>query len=217
MFAHPTLLTGRTILHVVLAQAWPHRGTRCAILLGAGRLLSACTKCHAIVQDTYFSPRIACVYGSEPYVCPFIKCPHVPARGGCPCNTVALLCLHAGWLCEVLHDVALRRHTQGVLGFVQARSYRARAVRDPRSVLKEFGTTVPEGVAIQICDSNADTRSAPHSCQSCHSASCTPACTATADRRNPPRGSMRRMAPGLPRPALMPFSDFTTAYEGRGG
>ncbi len=41
---------------------------------------------------------------------------------------------------------------------VQARSYRARAVRDPRSVLKEFGTTVPESMSIQICDSNADTR-----------------------------------------------------------
>ena len=41
---------------------------------------------------------------------------------------------------------------------VQARSYRARSVRDPRGVLKEFGTTVPEGVSIQICDSNADTR-----------------------------------------------------------
>ncbi len=42
--------------------------------------------------------------------------------------------------------------------FVQARSYRARSVRDPRGVLKEFGTTVAEGVSIQICDSNADTR-----------------------------------------------------------
>lgn len=42
----------------------------------------------------------------------------------------------------------------------KARSYRARAVRDPRAVLKEFGTTVPDDVAIQICDSNADTRCA---------------------------------------------------------
>ena len=41
---------------------------------------------------------------------------------------------------------------------MQARSYRARSVRDPRSVLKEFGTTVPESMSIQICDSNADTR-----------------------------------------------------------
>lgn len=40
----------------------------------------------------------------------------------------------------------------------KARSYRSRAVRDPRGVLKEFGTTVPENVSIQICDSNADTR-----------------------------------------------------------
>jgi hypothetical protein len=42
----------------------------------------------------------------------------------------------------------------------KARSYRARAVRDPRGVLKEFGTTIPDDVAIQICDSNADTRCA---------------------------------------------------------
>ena len=41
---------------------------------------------------------------------------------------------------------------------LQARAYRARSVRDPRSVLKEFGTHVPQDVTIQICDSNADTR-----------------------------------------------------------
>ena len=40
----------------------------------------------------------------------------------------------------------------------KARSYRARIVRNPRAVLKEFGTEVPLDVAIQICDSNADTR-----------------------------------------------------------
>ena len=41
---------------------------------------------------------------------------------------------------------------------MQARSYRARSVRDPRGVLKEFGTTIPDDVEIKICDSNADTR-----------------------------------------------------------
>ena len=40
----------------------------------------------------------------------------------------------------------------------QARSYRARTVRDPRGVLKEFGTVLPEDVAIVVHDSNAETR-----------------------------------------------------------
>ncbi|KAL3155266.1 hypothetical protein ABBQ32_013196 [Trebouxia sp. C0010 RCD-2024] len=40
----------------------------------------------------------------------------------------------------------------------KARSYRARSVRDPRAVLKEFGTEIPEDVTIQVLDSNADSR-----------------------------------------------------------
>ena len=40
----------------------------------------------------------------------------------------------------------------------KARSYRARSVRDPRAVLKEFGTTLPESTTIHVMDSNADSR-----------------------------------------------------------
>jgi nitrile hydratase len=36
--------------------------------------------------------------------------------------------------------------------------YRARAVRDPRGVLAEFGVTLPEGTAIRVWDSTAEVR-----------------------------------------------------------
>jgi nitrile hydratase len=36
--------------------------------------------------------------------------------------------------------------------------YRARAVREPRKVLAEFGTRIPEGVTIRVHDSTADMR-----------------------------------------------------------
>jgi nitrile hydratase subunit alpha len=36
--------------------------------------------------------------------------------------------------------------------------YRARAVRDPRGVLAEFGVTLPEGTRIRVWDSTAETR-----------------------------------------------------------
>ncbi len=38
------------------------------------------------------------------------------------------------------------------------RDYRARAVREPRAVLAEFGTTIPEGKQLRVHDSNADLR-----------------------------------------------------------
>lgn len=38
------------------------------------------------------------------------------------------------------------------------RDYRARAVREPRSILAEFGTTIPEHKQVRVHDSNADLR-----------------------------------------------------------
>jgi nitrile hydratase len=40
----------------------------------------------------------------------------------------------------------------------KSENYRKRVVRDPRSVLKEFGTVLPESVAVRVHDSNADMR-----------------------------------------------------------
>ncbi|MCI0456110.1 MAG: nitrile hydratase subunit alpha [Gemmataceae bacterium] len=37
-------------------------------------------------------------------------------------------------------------------------SYRSRAVREPRAVLAEFGTTLPEGVTVRVHDSTAEMR-----------------------------------------------------------
>lgn len=40
----------------------------------------------------------------------------------------------------------------------KSRAYRARAVREPRAVLREFGTELPETVAVHVHDSNANMR-----------------------------------------------------------
>ena len=42
----------------------------------------------------------------------------------------------------------------------KSRSYRARAVRDPRGVLKEFGIELSPDVAVRVHDSTADMRCA---------------------------------------------------------
>jgi nitrile hydratase len=40
----------------------------------------------------------------------------------------------------------------------KSRAYRSRAVREPRAVLAEFGTQLPDGIAIHVHDSTADLR-----------------------------------------------------------
>ncbi len=40
----------------------------------------------------------------------------------------------------------------------KSRAYRSRAVREPRSVLAEFGTHLPDNVAVRVHDSTADMR-----------------------------------------------------------
>lgn len=40
----------------------------------------------------------------------------------------------------------------------KSKSYRSRAVIEPREVLKEFGTTVPDATSVRVHDSNADMR-----------------------------------------------------------
>ena len=40
----------------------------------------------------------------------------------------------------------------------KSRNYRSRAVAEPRAVLKEFGTELPESVTLRVHDSNADMR-----------------------------------------------------------
>jgi nitrile hydratase len=37
-------------------------------------------------------------------------------------------------------------------------AYRARAVREPRAVMAEFGTVVPEDVEVRVWDSSAEVR-----------------------------------------------------------
>jgi nitrile hydratase len=40
----------------------------------------------------------------------------------------------------------------------KSKAYRARIVREPRAVLEEFGTPVPENVELRVRDSTADLR-----------------------------------------------------------
>ena len=40
----------------------------------------------------------------------------------------------------------------------KSENYRKRVVRDPRGVLKEFGTVLPDNVTVRVHDSNADMR-----------------------------------------------------------
>jgi nitrile hydratase len=40
----------------------------------------------------------------------------------------------------------------------KSKAYRSRAVREPRAVLAEFGTALPEGVQVRVHDSTADMR-----------------------------------------------------------
>ncbi|MBX6744294.1 MAG: nitrile hydratase subunit alpha [Acetobacteraceae bacterium] len=72
----------------------------------------------------------------------------------------------------VLEDTPQRHHLivctlcscypRAVLGYpphwYKSFAYRSRAVRDPRGVLAEWGTVLPEGVEIRVVDSTADYR-----------------------------------------------------------
>lgn len=53
-------------------------------------------------------------------------------------------------------------YPRGVLGYppfwFKSAAYRARAVRDPRGLIGEWGTTLPDGVKIRVVDSTADYR-----------------------------------------------------------
>ena len=53
-------------------------------------------------------------------------------------------------------------YPRNVLGlppdWYKSRAYRSRAVREPRAVLAEFGTTVPDSVDVRVHDSTADMR-----------------------------------------------------------
>jgi nitrile hydratase len=40
----------------------------------------------------------------------------------------------------------------------KSKNYRSRAAREPREVLAEFGTTLPEGIAVRVHDSTAEMR-----------------------------------------------------------
>ena len=40
----------------------------------------------------------------------------------------------------------------------KARAFRSRIVREPRAVLKEFGTVIPDGIELHVHDSTADLR-----------------------------------------------------------
>jgi nitrile hydratase len=83
---------------------------------------------------------------------------HIPMRGMPPLgvleNTDAVHNLVVCTLCSC--------YPRAVLGYppfwYKSAAYRARAVRDPRGLLAEFRTTLPETVKIHVVDSTADYR-----------------------------------------------------------
>ena len=82
----------------------------------------------------------------------------IPMRGAPPLgvleNTAELHHLVVCTLCSC--------YPRAVLGYppfwFKSAAYRARAVRDPRGVLAEWNTVLPEGVQIRVVDSTADYR-----------------------------------------------------------
>jgi len=82
----------------------------------------------------------------------------IPMRGAPPLgvleNTDELHNLIVCTLCSC--------YPRAVLGYppfwYKSAAYRARAVRDPRGLLAEFGTTLPDGRKIRVVDSTADFR-----------------------------------------------------------
>src|SRR3546814_19757062 len=49
-------------------------------------------------------------------------------------------------------------HTPSYLSWYKARAYRSGTVREPRAVLAEFGTVIPDDVERRVHDSTADLR-----------------------------------------------------------
>ncbi|MBC7636271.1 MAG: nitrile hydratase subunit alpha [Acetobacteraceae bacterium] len=82
----------------------------------------------------------------------------VPMRGLPPLgvleNTAELHNLVVCTLCSC--------YPRAVLGYppfwFKSAAYRARAVRDPRAMLVEFGTTIPDDMKLEVVDSTADYR-----------------------------------------------------------
>jgi nitrile hydratase subunit alpha len=81
-------------------------------------------------------------------------------------NPAAPTVLHAVENTAALHNVIVCTlcscYPQAILGlspqWYRSRSYRARCVRDPRAVLKEFGTVVPDDVEVRVHDSTSELR-----------------------------------------------------------
>ena len=82
----------------------------------------------------------------------------IPMRGAPPLgvleNTAAVHNLVVCTLCSC--------YPRAVLGYppfwYKSAAYRARAVRDPRGLLKEWGTELPDNVKLRVVDSTADYR-----------------------------------------------------------
>jgi nitrile hydratase len=85
------------------------------------------------------------------------------AEMGYPMSTVRLVALEND---EATHHVVVCTlcscYPRELLGlppsWYKSRAYRARIVREPRAVLAEFGTTLPDDVELRVHDSTADLR-----------------------------------------------------------
>ncbi len=82
----------------------------------------------------------------------------IPMRGMPPLGVIECTAdTHALVVCTLCSC-----YPRAVLGYppfwFKSAAYRARAIRDPRGVLAEWGTVLPDGTRIQVVDSTADYR-----------------------------------------------------------
>jgi hypothetical protein len=83
---------------------------------------------------------------------------HIPMRGSPPLGVLEDTAeVHGLVVCTLCSC-----YPRAVLGYppfwFKSAAYRARAVRDPRGLLAEWGTVLPDGVKIRVVDSTADYR-----------------------------------------------------------
>jgi nitrile hydratase len=82
----------------------------------------------------------------------------IPMRGAPPLGVLE----NTGGIHHLVTCTLCSCYPRAVLGYppfwYKSSAYRARSVRDPRGVLAEFGTILPEMVKIRVVDSTADYR-----------------------------------------------------------
>ena len=134
----------------LVARAWADAAFKERLLADA---VAACAELG--IPTSNFGP--AATAGAPPPPPPAPAAPGLaPPRGGTVLTAVAngpgvhnlVVCTLCS--CYPISVLGLSPH------WYRSRAYRSRAVREPRALLAEFGTVLPEGTALRVHDSTAD-------------------------------------------------------------